>query len=73
MKKLFLTQTNEPHLVIFEVIFFKGKLNPGSTMEAGERFVGEYHPKKNKVFFTDVNDQEWTFIVDESCRIIETI
>lgn len=72
MKTLFRTQTTEPHFVIFEVLSFKGRLKKGSTMEAGERFVGEYHPKQNKVFFTDVNEQEWTFTPGETCEIIDT-
>lgn len=72
MKKQFSTPV-EPHLVIFEVLKFSGKLQAGSTMEIGERFVGEYHPKKNKVYFSDVNGQEWSFIVNATCIVIETI
>ncbi|TXI96714.1 MAG: hypothetical protein E6Q35_07260 [Chryseobacterium cucumeris] len=63
---------NEPYLVIFLVTKVnKGARLPGSTVVAGERFVGEYYPLKNKVSFEDVNGQKWTFYVGTSCEIIE--
>lgn len=65
---------NDPHLVIFEVKeITKKTTKSGSTIIKGERFVGEYHPKKSKVFFTDVNGEEWIFTAGESCIIIERI
>lgn len=63
---------NEPYLVIFLVTKVnKGARLPGSTVIAGERFVGEYNPRSNKVSFEDVNGQQWTFYVGTSCEIIE--
>lgn len=63
---------NQPYLVIFLVTKVnKGARLSGSTAVAGERFVGEYNPKSNKVTFEDVNVQLWTFYVGTSCEIIE--
>lgn len=63
---------NETYLVIFLVTKVnKGARKPGSTVIAGERFVGEYNPRSNKVTFEDVNGQLWTFYVGASCEIIE--
>ncbi|WP_165826591.1 hypothetical protein [Chryseobacterium oncorhynchi] len=49
----------------------RGGREPGATVIVGERFVGEYNPKSNKVTFEDVNGQLWTFHVGSSCEIIE--
>ena len=73
MKKYNANTSNEPHLVIFEVLSFKGKLKKGSSIEIGERFVGEFFPKKKKVYFSDVNNQDWTFDVGANCEIIDKI
>lgn len=63
---------NQPYLVIFLVtkVNKRARLS-GSTVVAGERFVGEYNPLRNKVSFEDVNGQKWTFYVGTSCEIIE--
>lgn len=62
--------TTAPYHVIFEITKITGKLLPGSTLEMGERFVGEYHPSNNMIFFEDVNSQEWWFKPDHNCIII---
>lgn len=59
-----------PYHVIFEITKITGKLLPGSTLEKGERFVGEYHPSNNMIFFEDVNSQEWWLKPDQNCVII---
>jgi hypothetical protein len=63
-------KNTSPYHVIFEVLEINEKLQPGSTIEIGERFVGEYHPAKNSIFFEDVNNQEWWFKVGKNCLII---
>ncbi|REC39840.1 hypothetical protein [Chryseobacterium sp. 5_R23647] len=63
----------KPYYVIFEITKIIGKLQPGSTIEEGERFVGIYHPQENNIFFEDENNQEWWFKVGISCIIITDI
>lgn len=56
----------------FEVLEILDARKTGSTIEVGNAYLGSLYPD-NWVYFTDVNEQEWSFYVDDTCRIIEEV
>lgn len=62
----------ETKTVRFEVLEILDARKTGSTIEVGKTYLGTLYPN-NWVYFTDVNEQEWAFYVDDTCRIIEEV
>lgn len=58
--------------VLFEVLEIIDTRKTGSTIEVGKTYLGSLYPN-NWVYFTDVNEQEWAFYVDDTCRIIKEV
>lgn len=58
--------------VLFEVLEIVDSRKTGSTIEVGKTYLGSLYPD-NRVYFTDVNEQEWCFYVDDTCRIVEEV
>lgn len=61
------------YYVIFEVLKIGKKLEQGSTIRIGERFVGLYYPDNKEIHFTDDNGQECIFYDGDTCAIISKI
>lgn len=57
--------------VKFEVLKIIDARKSGSTIEIGKIYIGEYHIKSNWIYFSDINEQEWCFYVDDTCRILD--
>mgnify|MGYP006182175259 CR=1 FL=1 len=62
----------ESKIVRFEVLEILDARKTGSTIELGKTYLGTLY-LDNWVYFTDVNEQEWAFYVDDTCRIIEEV
>ena len=60
------------YYVVFEVLHLPAKKTKGSTVEIGERFVGEFFPYNRIIQFTDINCQEWIFKSNKDAKIITT-
>lgn len=56
----------------FEVLEILDTRKTGSTIEVGGSYFGTLYPDY-WVYFTDTNEQEWAFYVDDTCRIIEEV
>lgn len=61
---------NDSYFVIFEVLVFEN-VTENSEIQIGERYVGNYFPQDNEIKFITNDDQEFTFIPDSDCKIIE--
>lgn len=62
---------NAPKYVNFEVLKLEDIRKTGSTLAIGKVLRGLYYESSNTVFFSDQNGQDWTFYVNDTCRIIE--
>lgn len=62
-----------PHYVKFEVLEVIDTRKSGSTVAVGEILKGLYYPNSNTIYFSDSNGQDWTFYVNDTCRIIEDV
>lgn len=62
---------NAPKYVSFEVLRIEDTRKTGSTVAIGKVLKGLYYESSNTVFFSDENGQDWTFYVNDTCRIIE--
>lgn len=62
---------NAPKYVNFEVLKLEDIRKTGSTVAIGKVLRGLYYESSNTVFFSDQNGQDWTFYVNDTCRIIE--
>lgn len=69
MEKQYLQRTK---LVRFEVLKIEDIRKTNSTIEIGKTFLGSLY-SDNCVYFTDINDQEWCFYVDDTCRIVDNL
>jgi hypothetical protein len=63
----------EAKFVKFRVLEIVDSRKTGSTIEVGKVFKGLYNPKTNTVNFTDVNEQDWIFYVNDTCEIVEEV
>lgn len=62
---------NKPKYVCFEVLKVEDTRKIGSTVAVGKILRGLYYENSNTVYFSDDNGQDWTFYVDDTCKIIE--
>ncbi|WP_332453791.1 hypothetical protein [Chryseobacterium aquaticum] len=62
---------NAPKYVNFEILKLEDIRKTGSTVAIGKVLRGLYYESSNTVFFSDQNGQDWTFYVNDTCRIIE--
>lgn len=62
---------NAPKYVNFEILKLEDIRKTGSTVAIGKVLKGLYYESSNAVFFSDQNGQDWTFYVNDTCRIIE--
>lgn len=62
---------NKPKYVRFEVLKVEDTRKTGSTVSTGKVLRGLYYESSNTVYFSDDNGQDWTFYVDDTCKIIE--
>lgn len=58
--------------VRFEVLEILDTRKTGSTIQVGKTYLGTIY-LDNWVYFTDVNDQEWSFYANDTCRIVEEV
>ncbi|SHN00846.1 hypothetical protein SAMN05444360_12624 [Chryseobacterium carnipullorum] len=62
---------NAPKYVNFEILKLEDIRKTGSTVAIGKVLRGLYYESSNTAFFSDQNGQDWTFYVNDTCRIIE--
>lgn len=62
---------NAPKYVNFEVLKLEDIRKTGSTVAIGKVLRGLYYESSNTISFSDENGQDWTFYVNDTCRIIE--
>lgn len=62
---------NAPKFVTFAVLKVEDTRKTGSTVEIGKVLKGFYYENCNTVYFSDINGQDWSFYVNDTCKIIE--
>lgn len=56
--------------VKFKILKIEDIRKHGSTVEVNKVFSGIYYPSNNCIQFTDINNQDWSFSVGDTCIIV---
>lgn len=64
---------NNSKFVKFEVLKIEDTRKKGSTIRVGGTYKGLKEENSNCIYYSDINEQDWVFYVDDTCKIIEEI